>query len=169
MSKKPLPVDALVGRNIRICRLQRGLTQTELGKHLGVTFQQIQKYENGANRVGAARLTQIAGALDVPLTTLFDGSRTAGRPGPDLSGRELLAHPHALRLVQAFHRIPDNRTRMSVLRLIDRIGEAQPTFRTAARGRRKLTEATAEAARAPAPRGRLPARARAGYARARGE
>src|ERR1043166_9354483 len=77
MPKRPLPVDALVGRNIRICRLQRGLTQTELGHHLDVTFQQIQKYENGATRVGASRLTQIADALSVPLATLFDGSPMA--------------------------------------------------------------------------------------------
>ena len=121
MAKKPLPVDALVGRNIRICRLQRGLTQTELGDHLGVTFQQIQKYENGANRVGASRLDQIAGALGVGLSTLFDGSKTANREDPDLSGRALLAHPHALRLVQAFDLIPGKK-RMAILRLIESVG-----------------------------------------------
>ena len=125
MSKRPLPVDALVGRNIRICRLQRGLTQTELGDHLGVTFQQIQKYENGANRVGASRLNQIAGALGVGLSTLFDGSKTADREGPDLSGRALLAHPHALRLVQAFDRIPGGKKRMAILRLIEMVGNGQ--------------------------------------------
>ena len=55
MPKQPLRVDLLVGRNIRSCRLRRGLTQSELGGHLGVTPQQIQKYENGANRVGAQK------------------------------------------------------------------------------------------------------------------
>src|ERR1700744_3550360 len=64
MAKRaPQPVDVLVGQNIRICRLQKGLSQTELGERIGVTFQQIQKYEKGANRVGARRLTQIAGGL----------------------------------------------------------------------------------------------------------
>jgi transcriptional regulator with XRE-family HTH domain len=135
MPKRPLPVDSLVGKNIRICRLQRGLTQTELGHHLGVTFQQIQKYENGANRVGASRLTQIAGALNVSLNTLFDGSPVAGRTGPDLSGRELLAHPHALRLVQAFHKIPGGKQRIAVLHLIERIGKGRP--RRGASGRRR--------------------------------
>ncbi len=135
MSKRPLPVDALVGRNIRICRLQRGLTQTELGHHLDVTFQQIQKYENGANRVGASRLTQIAGALGVPLATLFDGSRTADRAGPDLSGRALLADPHALRLVQAFDRI-SGRQRLAIVRLIDSLGNGRPR-RGARRHRRQ--------------------------------
>ncbi len=169
MSKRPLPVDALVGRNIRICRLQRGLTQTELGNHLGVTFQQIQKYENGGNRVGAARLTQIAGALGVPLTTLFDGSRTANRPGPDLFGRELLAHPHALRLVQAFHGIPDEKARMAVLRLIESIGQSQPKTRSGRGRRRKLSEPLVDGARASAQsRRRASAPTRERYARGRG-
>jgi transcriptional regulator with XRE-family HTH domain len=144
-------VDALVGRNIRICRLQRGLTQTELGDHLDVTFQQIQKYENGANRVGASRLAQISGALEVTLATLFDGSGTADRAGPDLSGRAILAHPHALRLVQAFHSIADDRTRMTVLRLIESIGQAQSTSRISLRGRRKLVAPSATGARLSTP------------------
>jgi transcriptional regulator with XRE-family HTH domain len=135
MAKRPLPVDSLVGKNIRICRLQRGLTQSALGDHLGVTFQQIQKYENGANRVGASRLTQIAGALGVSLNTLFDGSAAAGRTAPDLSGRELLAHPHALRLVQAFHKIPGGKQRIAVLHLIERIGKGRP--RRGVSGRRR--------------------------------
>lgn len=138
MSKRPLPVDTLVGRNIRICRLQRGLTQTALGHHLGVTFQQIQKYEHGANRVGASRLSQIAGALDVPLTTLFDGSSAVGRTGPDLSGRELLANPHALRLVQAFHKIPGGKQRVAVLHLIESLGKGQSRRGSGGRRRRQL-------------------------------
>src|ERR1700740_1522580 len=80
MAKRaPQPVDVLVGQNIRICRLQKGLSQTELGERIGVTFQQIQKYEKGANRVGASRLTQIADVLGVPIPTLFDGAPTAGQ------------------------------------------------------------------------------------------
>jgi transcriptional regulator with XRE-family HTH domain len=167
MSKKPLPVDLLVGRNIRICRLQRGLTQTALGDHLGVTFQQIQKYENGANRVGASRLNQIAGALQVSLTTLFDGRRKADHAGPDLSGRALLAHPHALRLVQAFHKIPGRKARQAVLRLIDSIGKEQSAFRSPLRGRRRSVKPSAKGPRVTAlePRQRLPRRAQAGRGR----
>jgi transcriptional regulator with XRE-family HTH domain len=138
MPKRPLPVDSLVGRNIRICRLQRGLTQTALGDHLGVTFQQIQKYENGANRVGASRLSQIAGALHISLNTLFDGRPTVGRAGPDLSGRELLADPHALRLVQAFHRIPSGKQRIAVLHLIESLGNGQARRGASGRRRRQL-------------------------------
>src|SRR5262245_45385458 len=73
-SKDPDSIDRIVGRNIRICRLQKGLTQTELADALGLTFQQVQKYEKGTNRVGSGRLLRIATFLDVPVTALFKGS-----------------------------------------------------------------------------------------------
>ena len=76
-TRNPMPVDVLVGQNIRICRLQKGLSQGELGQQIGVTFQQVQKYEKGANRVGASRLNQIANVLGVSLPSLFDGAPTA--------------------------------------------------------------------------------------------
>jgi transcriptional regulator with XRE-family HTH domain len=70
-----MPVDAAVGANIRIARLAAGLSQSELGNACGVTFQQIQKYENGTNRVGGSRLMQIAEALKVPAATLLPSSQ----------------------------------------------------------------------------------------------
>src|SRR5215211_2374432 len=75
--KKPDPVDVEVGQRIRIQRLQSGLSQTALAEQLGVTFQQVQKYEKGVNRVGAGRLTKIAEVLAVPVSTLF-GVHDAG-------------------------------------------------------------------------------------------
>ena len=125
MSRKPLPVDVLVGRNIRICRLQRGLSQSGLGRQIGVTFQQIQKYENGTNRVGAGRLSDIARVLGVPLATLFEGSAPAGRKGRDESAYSLLAHPHALRLTKAFHRIARAKARLAIVHLIEAVGESR--------------------------------------------
>ena len=125
------PVDVLVGQNIRICRMQRGLSQSELAERIGLTFQQIQKYEKAANRVGASRLIQVADALGVPLATLFEGSATAASGEPDMSGRALLAHPHALRLLQAFHRIADGKHRAAVLHLLESISEAQARRRSA--------------------------------------
>src|SRR5262249_12948447 len=119
------PVDVLVGQNIRICRMQRGISQTELADRIGLTFQPIQKYEKAANRVGATRLIQVADALGVPLATLFEGSAPAARGEPDMSGRALLAHPHALRLLQAFDRITESKHRTAVLHLVESIGEAQ--------------------------------------------
>ena len=138
MSKRPRRVDVLVGRNIRMRRLQRGLTQTELGDHLDVTPQQIQKYENGANRVGASRLSQIAGALAVPLATLFDGRATNGYAGPDPFGHALLSDPNALRLAQAFDTIPPSRSRIAILRLVETIGNGKSGDRPSGRGRRRL-------------------------------
>ena len=70
-----MPVDAAVGENIRTARLAAGVTQTELGNACGITFQQIQKYENGTNRVGGSRLMQIAEALKVPAATLLPSSQ----------------------------------------------------------------------------------------------
>jgi transcriptional regulator with XRE-family HTH domain len=144
MSKRPRRVDVLVGRNIRMRRQQRGLTQAELGDHLGVTHQQIQKYESGANRVGASRLDQIAGALAVPLTALFHGQPTFnrqptnGHADPDLHGGALLADPHALRLAQAFDMLPANRSRIAIMRLIETIGNGRSRDRRSGRGRRRL-------------------------------
>ena len=66
------PRDAEIGRRMRALRLERGLSQTELGTMLGVTFQQIQKYENGKNRVSAARLFEICKALNVSLASMFE-------------------------------------------------------------------------------------------------
>ena len=117
--RSPLPIDVLVGQNIRICRLQKGLSQGELGRRIGVTFQQVQKYEKGANRVGASRLTQIADVLGVPIPTLFDGAPTAAQSPPEQSPRYLLAKPHSLRLLQGFDRIDNDATRLAVLHLVE--------------------------------------------------
>src|SRR5580693_2752532 len=119
--RSPLPVDQLVGQNIRIWRLQKGMSQTELGRRIGVTFQQVQKYEKGANRVGASRLTQIADVLGVPIPTLFDGAPapTNAPSPPEQSPRYLLAKPHSLRLLQGFDRIDNDATRLAVLHLVE--------------------------------------------------
>src|ERR1700722_2009097 len=109
--RSPMPVDILVGQNIRICRLQHKLSQTELGERIGVTFQQVQKYEKGANRVGASRLTQIAEVLEVSLLALFDGSASAGQSKGDDTPRALLAKPHSLRLLQSFDKIGSDAAR----------------------------------------------------------
>jgi len=131
------PVDALVGQNIRILRLQRGLSQSALGERMGVTFQQVQKYERGANRVGAGRLSQIAQALDVPLTNLFDGRPAADRSDTELSVGALLAHPHSLRLLQAFDRIADPKRRMAILHLIESVGGPSTRRQRSGSGRRR--------------------------------
>jgi transcriptional regulator with XRE-family HTH domain len=124
MSKRPDSIDKLVSRNIRIQRLDKGLSQTELAQKLGITFQQVQKYEKGVNRVGPGRLFQIARILGVHVMDFFDGSDT-GKPNAARNVRELLSEPQALHLVAAFSEIGDRRLRRSVVELVKRIAQAQ--------------------------------------------
>jgi transcriptional regulator with XRE-family HTH domain len=119
-SKEPDSIDRIVGRNIRIYRLQKGLTQTELADELGLTFQQVQKYEKGTNRVGSGRLLKIATFLGVPVTALFKGSDEMADTDKQ-SIFDQLAKPHANRLLQAFARIDDDGLRRSVVQLVEDI------------------------------------------------
>jgi transcriptional regulator with XRE-family HTH domain len=113
--------DAVVGHNIRLQRLARRLSQTALAERIGLTFQQVQKYERGTNRVGAGRLVRIATALDVPVMTLLAGVSGLERKTAKPSTAGLLAHPHPLRLVQAFAAIEDKPLRRSLMTLTERI------------------------------------------------
>lgn len=125
-SKKASPVDAEVGVRIRFYRLNAGMSQTQLGEKIGVTFQQVQKYENGSNRVGAGRLTQIAGALGVPVTAFFEASGEAAQKNGHPSVTELLSHPSAIRMLQAYSSIPDSGTQFAIVRLMEALGSEQP-------------------------------------------
>lgn len=93
---RPHPIDVTVGARISSLRLTKGMTQTDLGTLIGVSFQQLQKYERGSNRVSASRLWRIAEALDVPMTYFFDGVTTdTGAPREERAltpwARELMA------------------------------------------------------------------------------
>lgn len=128
------PRDAEIGQRVRTLRLQRGLSQTELGNLINVTFQQVQKYEKGANRVGASRLTQIADTLGVPIPTLFDGAPSHGQQmSPDQSPRYLLAKPHSLRLLQGFDKIGNDATRLAVLHLVESLMHNTPVRASSAK------------------------------------
>jgi len=100
--KSPDHIDVEVGQRIRIQRNALGLSQTELADHLGVTFQQVQKYEKGVNRVGAGRLTKIAKVLRLPVTNLLgvhDSFGAEGKGQKDVSSPlKLLTVPGAVRL-----------------------------------------------------------------------
>src|ERR1051326_4032490 len=117
-TRRATPVDVVVGQNIRMYRKRLGLSQSELGRRIGVAQQQIQKYEDGGNALSAARLSQIAVALGVPVPSLF------GRTDVDPSPRALLAKRHSVRLVQAFDRVPTERLRIMLLEMIEAVGKA---------------------------------------------
>ncbi len=111
-------VDKLVGRNVRIWRMKKGFSQTELAQRIGVTFQQVQKYESGTNRVGAGRLFQIATVLAVPIATLFEGVDSV-KTQDKTSALSLIAGPQSFRLVQAFADIDDNGVRRALVALVE--------------------------------------------------
>jgi transcriptional regulator with XRE-family HTH domain len=118
----PKTVDKIVGRNVRIYRLAKGLSQTDLANKLGITFQQIQKYEKGTNRVGSGRLFEISQFLGISLLALFEGSKAALATNDESSPFGLLADPLSLRLVQAFSEIAERRTRYSLVELVESMG-----------------------------------------------
>jgi transcriptional regulator with XRE-family HTH domain len=121
-TKRAGPVDAIVGRRIRTRRLLLGVTQTQLAQQLGVSFQQVQKYENGANRVGAGRLVQIAQTLGLPIDTLLQGLNTPGRkPVQGDDPFVLLSNGAAVRLAQAFSQISDRQIRNALVSLAEGI------------------------------------------------
>jgi transcriptional regulator with XRE-family HTH domain len=116
--KSPNAIDKLVGRNIRLHRLGKGLSQTELGRSIGVTFQQIQKYEQGTNRIGSGRLFQIAHVLEVDIKSFFAGSEYAERSN-EKSMLDTMMEPQSFRLMQAFSEIGNPVIRKSVVSLVE--------------------------------------------------
>lgn len=107
------PVDVHVGKRIRHRRWLVGKTQQQLAEQVGIKFQQIQKYETGANRVSASRLWDIAEALDVPVSFFFEG---IGEPARDKSAgssipADLMGDKEALDLVRSYYAIPENQRR----------------------------------------------------------
>ena len=107
---------------IRAQRLNKGLTQEELGTKLGVTFQQIQKYEKGINRVGSGRLYEIAEILEIPVTSFFE-AQAKPKGVRKSSPFDLLADPTTLQMIREFSKIGDVRTRRAVLALVERMVE----------------------------------------------
>ena len=122
-------VDVLVGRNIRILRQDRGMSQTELARKIDVTFQQVQKYENGTNRVGSGRLFKIASIINVPITAFFEGANQVAAENAGTSPVALLAEPYALRLLQAFCGLDDMELRRSITEFAEHIVRGTATRR----------------------------------------
>jgi transcriptional regulator with XRE-family HTH domain len=116
-------LDKLVGHNIRIQRLDRGMTQTELARAIGVSFQQIQKYENGVNRIVGGRLFKIAETLRTPVSTLFEGGDQAKMSSSEESPVALLAQPYALRFLQAFSQIEDSEVQRTIVEMAETLAE----------------------------------------------
>jgi transcriptional regulator with XRE-family HTH domain len=123
-------VDKLVGQNIRIIRQGRGMSQTELGRMIGVTFQQVQKYENGTNRVGSGRLFKIASVFDVPITAFFGGAHETMNGEAKPSPVAMLTEPYILRLMQAFCTVKSMDLRRSLAELTEKLSGSPPARRS---------------------------------------
>jgi transcriptional regulator with XRE-family HTH domain len=116
--KSPSAIDVAVGRNLRVWRMAKGLSQSQLANRLGVTFQQVQKYEIGANRIGTGRLVKSAGILGVPISALFEGTDGAE---PSRSSLALLNDSRSFRLAHAFAAIRSNKFRESLVALVEKL------------------------------------------------
>lgn len=128
MSKAADEVDKQVGARLKQARNALGLSQEKLAAALGITFQQVQKYEKGINRVSASRLKQAAKTLEVSLDYFYDGSDEADDGQDDAASTRVGVDPgltaDGQRLVRAFMRIGDPRVRRDLLRLVETIQAA---------------------------------------------
>jgi transcriptional regulator with XRE-family HTH domain len=127
--KAPNPIDKHVGSRVRMRRMMLAMSQEKLGDALGLTFQQVQKYEKGTNRIGASRLQQISSILQVPVSFFFEGasqlegsgqSEANDAPSPAYVS-DFLATSDGLALTKAFMRIPDAKLRRRIVDLVEQI------------------------------------------------
>jgi transcriptional regulator with XRE-family HTH domain len=131
-AKAPNPVDKHVGSRVRMRRLMVEMSQEKLGEALGLTFQQVQKYEKGTNRIGASRIQQICDILRVPVSFLFEGAPSTALnaesfdpPSPAYVS-DFLATSEGLALTRAFTRIADSKLRRSIVDMVEQIAAREP-------------------------------------------
>ena len=121
--KNPNPIDTHVGSRVRMRRLILSMSQEKLADAIGLTFQQVQKYEKGTNRMGSSRLQQIANVLKVPVTFFFEGapgqSKQDGKAQSPAFVFDFLATSDGLALTKAFMRINDAKLRRSIVKTVE--------------------------------------------------
>ena len=133
VKKAPNPIDKHVGSRVRMRRMMLSMSQEKLGDALGLTFQQVQKYEKGTNRIGASRLQQIAQILQVPVSFFFEGApHSPGQAGGGMGEApspayvaDFLATSDGLSLTKAFMRIKSSKLRRRIVDLVEQIAGAE--------------------------------------------
>lgn len=135
-SRRANPMDVHVGSRVRLRRMLLGMSQEKLGEHLGLTFQQVQKYEKGVNRIGASRLFDLARVLGVPIQFFYDEAPNGVRPSAAMAGFadqpsetyvvEFLGSREGLELNKAFSRISDPRVRRSIVEMVRALAGDEP-------------------------------------------
>lgn len=136
--ERPRPVDVHVGSRVRLRRTMLGMSQEKLGQALGLTFQQVQKYERGTNRIGSSRLWELSKILDVPVSFFFDDmstdvAATGGRPvaaglaeeSEAVYETDALAKRETLELVRAYYKIKNQKVRKRVFDLAKALAKAE--------------------------------------------
>jgi len=126
IKKAPNPIDKHVGSRVRMRRMILQMSQEKLGDALALTFQQVQKYEKGTNRIGASRMQQIAQVLQVPVSFFFEGAPGAclpgdGEPSSPSFVSDFLASADGLALSRAFTRLKDAKLRRRIVDLVEEI------------------------------------------------
>jgi transcriptional regulator with XRE-family HTH domain len=124
LKKSTDQIDKYVGSRVRMRRMMLEMSQTELGDSLGLTFQQVQKYEKGTNRIGAGRIHQLSQILQVPISFFFDGAPIVGRAPPPAYVSDFLCSSDGLRLAQAFMGIKSVKLRRHIVNLVKEIESA---------------------------------------------
>ena len=132
IKSSPDPVDIHVGARVRLRRTLLGMSQEKLGKALGLTFQQVQKYERGANRIGSSRLFQLSRILDVPVSFFFDEmapEATRKADGMAESNKQVfevdkLSRRETLELVRAYYKISDPSVRKKIFEMVKAVGNS---------------------------------------------
>lgn len=130
MTKSPNSIDRHVGSRVRMRRMLARMSQEKLGEALGITFQQVQKYEKGINRIGASRLQQIAGVLEVPVEFFFEGAPSSEPPPTGFAEApsatyvaDFLSTAEGVHLMRAFVRIKDGKVRRRLVDLVTAIAD----------------------------------------------
>ena len=130
VKKSPNPTDKHVGSRVRMRRMMLNMSQEKLGDALGLTFQQVQKYEKGTNRIGASRLQQISQILQVPVSFFFEGAPEPAAPFSGMSeapsptyASDFLATSDGLAIAKAFTRIKDPKLRRRIVDLVEQIAD----------------------------------------------
>lgn len=127
--KRVNPIDVDVGRRIRIRRIQLELSQTFVADKLGITFQQVQKYEKGTNRVSASRLQNIAELLDVPVSFFFGDSGGQSAQGDKVL--DFLENAYGIRLIKAFAQIKNRGLQISLVDLVEKLTQPETDEKSA--------------------------------------
>jgi transcriptional regulator with XRE-family HTH domain len=137
--KRPDVYDMEVGRRIRAQRLTQGMSQETLAAKLNVTFQQVQKYEKGTNRVSAGRLRRIAEVLGVPISFFFADGDKGDRGADATSGFEFLGSARAVRLMKAFTRLTDPKLQAALVDLCEMVADSEAAPKSGSKKRRRAT------------------------------